>query len=45
MVTPMNLVPAILVYDRDLLFLDALRNFLFTAGYSSVDVAASVRKT
>lgn len=29
----MNSLPAILLYDRDPLFLDALRNFLFTAGF------------
>lgn len=41
----MNSLPAILVYDRDPLFLDALRNFLFTAGFASVDSTTTVRKT
>ncbi|MBS0153063.1 MAG: hypothetical protein JSS38_00580 [Nitrospira sp.] len=41
----MNPLPAILVYDRDPLFLDALRNFLFTAGFVSVDSTTTVRKT
>lgn len=41
----MNSAPAILVYDRDPLFLDALRNFLFTAGFSYVDSTSTVRKT
>lgn len=35
---------AILVYDRDTLFGEALQNFLFAAGFSSVDVATTVQE-
>ena len=41
----MNALPAILVHDRDPLFLEALQNFLFTAGFSYVDITPTVRKT
>ena len=40
----MGPLPAILIIcDRDTLFREALRNFLFAAGYVDVDVAATVR--
>ena len=45
MAASMNSLPTILVYERDPLFLDALRNFLFTAGFASVDSTTTVRKT
>lgn len=41
-VAPMSALSAILVYDRDMLFGEALQNFLFAAGFSTVDVAATV---
>lgn len=40
----MNPLPAILVYDWDSLFREALKNFLLAAGYSQVEVAATVRE-
>ena len=40
----MNSLLAILVCDRDAAFREALRNFLFTAGYSKVDVVPTVRE-
>jgi len=39
----MSGVLAILVYDRDTQFREALRNFLLTAGYSRVEVVATGR--
>jgi DNA-binding NtrC family response regulator len=39
----MNPLPAILVCDRDIAFREALRNFLLVAGYSQVEVAATIR--
>ncbi len=39
----MNRLRAILICDRDPLFREALRNFLLAAGYSEVDVAATIR--
>jgi len=39
----MNPSSAILIYDRDALFREALRNFLLAAGYPQVEVAATVR--
>jgi DNA-binding NarL/FixJ family response regulator len=39
----MNPLPAILVYDRDTSFREALRNFLLAAGYPQVEVAATIR--
>lgn len=41
----MSALSAILVYDRDTLFGEALQNFLFAAGFSSVDVTATVHET
>ena len=38
-----NALPAILVCDRDSAFREALRNFLFAAGYAGVEVVATVR--
>ena len=35
---------AILIYDRDALFREALRNFLLAAGYAEVVIAATVRE-
>jgi len=35
---------AILIYDHDALFREALRNFLLTAGYAEVVIAATVRE-
>ena len=40
----MSALSAILVYDRDTLFGEALQNFLFAAGFSSVDVATTVQE-
>lgn len=40
----MSASSAILVYDRDTLFREELQNYLFAAGFSSVDVAATVRE-
>lgn len=40
----MNPLPAILVSDRDTAFREALRNFLLAAGYTQVEVAASVKE-
>lgn len=40
----MNPSPAILICDRDHLFREALRNFLFAAGYSQVEVVATARE-
>jgi DNA-binding NarL/FixJ family response regulator len=40
----MSPLPAILICDRDALFREALRNFLFAAGYSQVEVAVTVRE-
>ena len=40
----MNPSSAILVYDRDALFREALRNFLLAAGYAEVVIAATVRE-
>ncbi len=41
----MNPLPAILIVcDHDPLFREALRNFLLAAGYSQVEVAATVRE-
>ncbi|MCI0558514.1 MAG: hypothetical protein MN733_08470 [Nitrososphaera sp.] len=41
----MNLLPAILIVcNRDPLFREALCNFLLAAGYSQVEVAATVRE-
>ncbi len=39
----MNRLRAILICDRDPLFREALRNFLLAAGYSQVEVAATIR--
>lgn len=39
----MNSLLAILVCDRDAVFREALRNFLFAAGYAKVDVVPTVR--
>jgi DNA-binding NtrC family response regulator len=41
---PMSALSTILVYDRDTLFGEALQNFLFAAGFSSVDVAATMQE-
>jgi DNA-binding NarL/FixJ family response regulator len=35
---------AVLIYDRDVLFREALRNFLLAAGYGQVVIAATVRE-
>ncbi|MEO8134761.1 MAG: hypothetical protein ABI831_12375 [Betaproteobacteria bacterium] len=40
----MNSLPAILVCDGDTGFREALRNFLFAAGYTKVDVVPTVRE-
>ena len=40
----MNPLFAILVCDRDAAFREALRNFLFTAGYTKVHVVSTVRE-
>ena len=40
----MNLLSAILVYDRDTAFREALRNFLLAAGYAQVEVTATVQE-
>jgi len=40
----MNPVSAILICERDTLFREALRNFLLAAGYSQVEVVATVRE-
>ena len=40
----MNALPAILICEHDALFLEALRNLLLAAGYSRVDVVATVRE-
>lgn len=40
----MNPLPAILIYDRDALFREGLRNFLLAAGCSEVRVVATVRE-
>jgi DNA-binding NarL/FixJ family response regulator len=40
----MNPSSAILVFDRDPLFREALRNFLLAAGYAEVVIAATVRE-
>ncbi|MGH8583563.1 MAG: hypothetical protein ACREWG_12430 [Gammaproteobacteria bacterium] len=39
----MNRPRAILICDRDPLFREALRNFLLAAGYSRVEIAATIR--
>lgn len=39
----MNPTAAILICDCDILFREALRNFLLAAGYSRVEVAATAR--
>ena len=39
----MNRLRAILICDRDPLFREALQNFLLAAGYSEVEVAATIR--
>ncbi|MGQ0444795.1 MAG: hypothetical protein ACT4O2_06650 [Beijerinckiaceae bacterium] len=39
----MNRLNAILICDRDPLFRESLRNFLLAAGYSEVEVAATIR--
>ncbi|MCA9420539.1 MAG: response regulator [Nitrospira sp.] len=41
---PMSALSAILIYDRDTLFGEALQNFLFAGGFSSVDVATTVQE-
>ncbi|HSF58810.1 MAG TPA: response regulator [Candidatus Binatia bacterium] len=41
---PMSALSAILIYDRDTLFGEALQNFLFAAGFSSVDVATTLQE-
>jgi DNA-binding NarL/FixJ family response regulator len=43
-VAPMSALSAILIYDRDTLFGEALQNFLFAGGFSSVDVATTVQE-
>ena len=40
-----NPLPAILVCDRYTAFREALKNFLLAAGYSQVEVVATVRET
>ncbi len=40
----MNSLSAILICDREHLFREALRNFLFAAGYSQVEVVATARE-
>ena len=40
----MNALPAILICEHDALFLEALGNLLLAAGYSRVDVVATVRE-
>jgi DNA-binding NtrC family response regulator len=40
----MNPLFAILVCDRDAAFREALRNFLFTAGYTKVHVVSTMRE-
>jgi len=44
METTMHSFLAILIYDRDVLFREALRNFLLAAGYGRVLIAATVRE-
>jgi DNA-binding NarL/FixJ family response regulator len=40
----MSPLPAILVCEPDILFREALRNFLLAAGYSQIEVAVTVRE-
>ena len=40
----MSASSAILVYDRDTFFREELQNFLFAAGFSSVDLAATLQE-
>ena len=40
----MNPSSAILVFDRDALFREALRNFLLAAGYAEVVIATTARE-
>lgn len=43
-IAPMSPISAILVYDRDTFFREELQNFLFAAGFSNVDLAATVQE-
>ena len=40
----MSPLPAILICDRDALFREALRNYLFASGYTQVEVAGTARE-